>query len=136
LRSRSAESLELTLDLGPLVDAIGARLEAMLERKIGDVTPRAQHDEALSVSEAAKLLGVGRRSVYELVRVGRLRAVRLGAEGHRMQIPRDAIEALLAGNSSNASSNELPDTNSHARLQPDTTNLHFEMKSGRRNTQK
>jgi excisionase family DNA binding protein len=49
-----------------------------------------------NVREAAQILGVGRNNVYELVRSGRLRALRLGAEGHRIVIPRDAIDELLA----------------------------------------
>jgi excisionase family DNA binding protein len=49
------------------------------------------------VTEAARILGVGRNGVYELVRSGRLRALHLGAEGHRIVIPRDAIDELLAG---------------------------------------
>lgn len=49
-----------------------------------------------NVPEAARILGVGRNGIYELVRSGRLRALRLGAEGHRIVIPRDAIDELLA----------------------------------------
>ena len=49
-----------------------------------------------NVTEAALVLGVGRNGVYALVRSGRLRALRLGAEGHRIVIPRDAIDELLA----------------------------------------
>ena len=48
------------------------------------------------VAEAARILGVGRNGIYDLVRSGRLRALRLGAEGHRIVIPRDAIDELLA----------------------------------------
>lgn len=49
-----------------------------------------------NVAEAARVLGVGRNGVYALVRSGRLRALRLGAEGHRIVIPRDAIDELLS----------------------------------------
>jgi excisionase family DNA binding protein len=49
-----------------------------------------------TVREAAQILGVGRNAVYELVRTGRLGALRLGAEGHRIVVPRDAVERLLA----------------------------------------
>jgi len=61
--------------------------------------PRAAPSErrTYNVAEAAAVLGVGRNGVYELVRSGRLRALRLGAEGHRIVIPRDAIDELLAG---------------------------------------
>jgi excisionase family DNA binding protein len=57
--------------------------------------PRPPVRRTYTVPEAAKILGVGRRSVYELVRVGRLRALRLGAAGHRILIPQDAVDELL-----------------------------------------
>lgn len=48
----------------------------------------------LTVSEAARVLGVSRSTAYECVRTGQLRAVRLG---RRLVVPRSAIEELLAG---------------------------------------
>ncbi|MDI1347251.1 MAG: helix-turn-helix domain-containing protein [Pseudolabrys sp.] len=47
---------------------------------------------ALSVSETAETLGVGRNSVYGLIKAGRLKAVKLGA---RNTITTDSIRALL-----------------------------------------
>ena len=47
----------------------------------------------LTVTEAARLLGVSRTTAYECVRTGQLRAVRLG---RRLVVPRDAIVELLA----------------------------------------
>jgi excisionase family DNA binding protein len=44
------------------------------------------------VEEAARLLGVGRSTVYDLIRSGRLRSVKIG---RRRLIPRDALDRLL-----------------------------------------
>jgi excisionase family DNA binding protein len=46
------------------------------------------------VTEAARLLGIGRTLAYDLVTRGDLPAVRLG---RRVLIPRHAIDTLLAG---------------------------------------
>lgn len=46
----------------------------------------------LSVAEAACQLGVSRAHLYELIRTGRVRAVRLG---RRIVVPQRVIEALL-----------------------------------------
>lgn len=48
----------------------------------------------LSVTEAARLLGIGRSLAYELVARGELPCLRLG---RRVLIPRHAIDELLAG---------------------------------------
>ncbi len=47
----------------------------------------------LRPEEAAHLLGISRSKVYELIRAGRLRAVKL--DGSR-RIPREAVEELIA----------------------------------------
>lgn len=47
----------------------------------------------LTVEEAANLLGIGRQLAYDLVRTGRLPALRLG---HRYVVPRAAIMRMLA----------------------------------------
>jgi len=47
----------------------------------------------LRVEEAARLLNVGRSTVYDLIRSGRLRSVKIG---RRRLVPRDALDALLA----------------------------------------
>lgn len=48
---------------------------------------------AYSVEEAAKALGIGRCLCYELVRQGRIPALRLGER--RLVVPRAALERLL-----------------------------------------
>ena len=47
---------------------------------------------ALTVPEASTVLRVGRHAVYELVRCGRLRSLKIGRQ---IRIPRDAISAFL-----------------------------------------
>lgn len=47
---------------------------------------------ALSIPETADVLGVGRNSVYGLIKAGKLKAVKLGA---RNTITTDSIRALL-----------------------------------------
>jgi excisionase family DNA binding protein len=47
---------------------------------------------AYSTTEAARLLGIGRTSLYGLLRSGQLRGVHLG---RRLVIPRDELERLL-----------------------------------------
>lgn len=49
-----------------------------------------------TVEEAAPLLGVGRASVYKLIKSGELRSVRVG---RKMLIPLSAIDAFLNGTS-------------------------------------
>lgn len=57
--------------------------------------PREPHPDALSypVDEAARILGVSRRSLYELISSRRLTSVKLC--GRRL-VPRAALEQLLA----------------------------------------
>jgi excisionase family DNA binding protein len=58
---------------------------------------RSQHEierRALRPKEAAKAYGVGRVTLYEWMKSGRLASVKLG--GARL-IPVDALEALLSG---------------------------------------
>jgi excisionase family DNA binding protein len=50
---------------------------------------------AYSPSETAKLIGVGRTTLYELIGNGSLETVKLGS---RRLITRDAIDRLLAAN--------------------------------------
>ena len=57
----------------------------------------------LTVEEAAALLGISRGLAYEMVREGKIPAIRLG---RRVVIPRPALERLLespTGNNSNLS---------------------------------
>ena len=88
--------------LEPLIDLIVDRVEARVLTRL--VEPKATNNgqttpgpsRTYSVRQAAQVLGVGRNAIYELVRTGQLGALRLGAEGHRIVIPHDAVERLLA----------------------------------------
>jgi excisionase family DNA binding protein len=55
---------------------------------------------ALSVDEAAELLGISRGLAYELVRCGELPALRLG---RRLVVPLAALEAMVAQAATGAS---------------------------------
>jgi excisionase family DNA binding protein len=46
----------------------------------------------LSVAQAARTLGISRNTAYECVRQGSIPSIRLG---HRIVVPRRALEALL-----------------------------------------
>lgn len=61
---------------------------------------------AVSVDEAARLLGVSRDLVYDLVRRGELPAVRLG---RRIVIPYRSLERLLEAGSTADAGGELSD---------------------------
>jgi excisionase family DNA binding protein len=50
--------------------------------------------QGLRVEEAAAVLGCGRTTVFQLIRAGRLRVIKLGA---RTIVPRAEIARLLAG---------------------------------------
>lgn len=52
---------------------------------------------AVSVDDAAHLLGVSRRTIYDLLGAGRLASAKIGA---RRVIPRTELERLLAEESS------------------------------------
>lgn len=49
----------------------------------------------VSVEEAAKMLGCGRTTVYEMVRLGQLPALRLGKCGKRIRIPFKSLEEWI-----------------------------------------
>lgn len=61
----------------------------------------------LTVSEAARVLGISRTTAYECVRTGQLRAVRLG---RRLVVPRIAITELLAPQASGVDTVDTVDT--------------------------
>lgn len=48
----------------------------------------------MTVAEAARVLGIGRQTAYDLVRRGELPALRLGKR--RLVVPKVALERLLA----------------------------------------
>ena len=52
----------------------------------------ARHRLTITVTEAAELLGISRGLAYEMVRTGKLTALRFGK---RLLIPKIAIEQLL-----------------------------------------
>lgn len=74
--------------------AILARQVADLTSEVTDLVERPA-TEALSVSvdEAARLLGVGRSTMFALLDAGDVRSVKVGA---RRLIPRRALEEFLA----------------------------------------
>ncbi len=49
---------------------------------------------ALCVDDLASVLGIGRNSVYALVRSGQIRSIRIGKQ---IRIPRDALRDFLQG---------------------------------------
>lgn len=57
--------------------------------------------EVLTVEEAAKVLRIGRGAAYELARQWRATGGRCGLPvitlGHRLRVPRAALERLLSG---------------------------------------
>ena len=58
-------------------------------------TPTKPDDKrALRVNEAAAQYGMSRSTIYKIMAEGTLRTVKIG--GRRL-IPRDALEALIAG---------------------------------------
>ena len=46
-----------------------------------------------TITEAAKLLGIGRNAAYNAARIGALPTIKIG---HRILIPKTALERLLA----------------------------------------
>lgn len=48
---------------------------------------------AVKPEEAAKMLGIGRSLIYEMIKTGEIPAVRLGAR--RLLVPVEALENLL-----------------------------------------
>jgi excisionase family DNA binding protein len=47
----------------------------------------------IRVEDAAKLLNIGRSAVYDLIRYGRLRSVKIGKS---RRIPREAVDEVIA----------------------------------------
>jgi excisionase family DNA binding protein len=47
----------------------------------------------IRVEDAAKLLNIGRSAVYDLIRSGRLRSVKIGKS---RRIPREAVDEVIA----------------------------------------
>ena len=51
----------------------------------------------LRVDEAAKMLGISRWSAYQQARMGSIAGVRVIRAGHRLLVPRAALERILEG---------------------------------------
>lgn len=56
-------------------------------------TKPAQERKTYTVAEAARVLGLGRNTTYELVHGGKLRAIWVG---RRILIPKQSVEAFLS----------------------------------------
>lgn len=70
-------------------EAVGAQPVApTMVEPLADVT-----EPVLGVEEVARLLGLGRGSVYEAVRAGQIPSVRVG---HRVLVPTHALRTWLA----------------------------------------
>ena len=57
-------------------------------------TNYAQLPLILTVKEVAEVLGLGRNTVYELVRQGRIRSIRIGRQ---IKVPKSALVEFLKG---------------------------------------
>ena len=65
---------------------------------------------ALSVPEAAKLLGIGKNLAYEAVQRGEIPSIKVGS---RLLIPRVALERLLAEANGRASNRDRCSSHQH-----------------------
>jgi excisionase family DNA binding protein len=84
----------VVVDLGPLVEAIAAQVEARVARLLQLEHQAADgRTGALTIPEAAEALRVSEATVGRLLRDGALDSVKVGA---RRVIPWPAIEAYLA----------------------------------------
>lgn len=57
-------------------------------------TNYAQLPLILTVKEVAEVLGLGRNTVYELVRQGKIRSIRIGRQ---IKVPKSALVEFLKG---------------------------------------
>lgn len=92
LRSAAADGLQVSIDLAPLVDAIGVCLEAILTRQLEGLALRTVHEQALDVPAAAERLGISPAATWRLIRSGRLDSLKVGG---RRVVPSSAIDAFL-----------------------------------------
>jgi excisionase family DNA binding protein len=54
--------------------------------------PTNEPPRLLSIEQAAHILGIGRSTAYELVRLGQLRSLKIGS---RRLVPREAIDDVI-----------------------------------------
>ena len=52
-------------------------------------------DRFYTITEAAQMLGLGRRTIYDRVRQGRIKAVRLKIYGEPWRIPESELQKLI-----------------------------------------
>jgi excisionase family DNA binding protein len=64
-------------------------------REYAVTTETHESQRLLTIPEVAAALRVSRGTVYRLVRVGRIPALRLGADGGSFRIPEDQLERAL-----------------------------------------
>jgi excisionase family DNA binding protein len=83
----------VVVDLGPLVEAIAAQVEARVARLLQLEHQAADNRGALTIGEAAEALRVSEATVGRLLRDGALDSVKVGT---RRVIPWAAIETYLA----------------------------------------
>ena len=70
-------------------------VEAVLKGRSGGAAARQDADRRLmTISGAARLLGVGRNTIYRLIRAGRLETVRLNGVS---RVPMRSIDAMVDG---------------------------------------
>jgi excisionase family DNA binding protein len=100
-RSPSAEHLETVRRRAAAVEqmcALLAREVADLSAQVTELVERpATAPLSVSVDDAARLLGVGRSTMFSLLESGDVRSVKVGA---RRLVPRRALEELLAAGDS------------------------------------
>ena len=69
-------------------------VEAMLKGRSGAAARQEADRRLVTISGAAKLLGVGRNTIYRLIKAGRLETVRLNGVS---RIPMRSIDAMVDG---------------------------------------
>lgn len=87
---------DVTSDDPDRTEFIARRIAEELARRtfIGDRGgPSNPNAESFSIAEAAKIIGIGRSTIYKLIAEGRLETMRLG--GRRL-VRRTAVQALLS----------------------------------------
>ncbi len=87
------------------VEALATELAAEVQRLASEITELSERPVgaslSVSVDEAARLLGVGRTTVFTLLDVGTIRSVKVGT---RRLVPRKALDEFLAGHEGPAAS--------------------------------
>ena len=86
--------LHLTVDLGPVVDAVVERLEAVIRARLDEALQQPAHssDSALDVRSAAQRLNLSETAVWRLIRSGELDSLKVGS---RRLVPSRAINIFL-----------------------------------------